>query len=736
MYSGGADMHDYLSHRATDPDTSLLSMYSSSGYSAGYHNQTNENYSQKYSMSYEGHVSGVQSTYNHKTDIMSNFGINRTSDLTHMDFFDSGPTYSSRPMQVARQNNFSNSPKLGPSHMSFEHMPHSPHHSSPPDSILKPTGFSDPGFYKNSDNSSPSLNPIDPFTQKSPFHSPENSSGVMSPMHQSPPSAVTHLPLLSSYQNGQTQILSPTPIKRGRGRPRKYPPSETPTPPPTDGDTPKRGRGRPPKNRSGTPQPGTSQTPPLQSGTPVSSSLPGIPSASPSPLLDNDPSPAPLIQDDMGRSNELLLSLTTPTTLVDVASLGPPEMMSNATLEILQAKRGRGRPRKYPIGEPRPPRPASERMPKAEPTEPRRIVTRPRKTPKSEDFIFEFQTSLEHNTNDDEKMTTNSVDEDPEFKGPRPLAVSSSSIASDGTAVKRGRGRPPKLRDSFGSPILSRSASGALGDGSVKRPVGRPKKALHFFGQTKLIRGTADYFTSSQFEVNESTPLTLNTIPRLEAGPALHKVWNYKKSMDVSELKTQKDDMEVNCLNITSVDKRVHPHVRDTRRCTMCKEEGDLAVRGRLLFLTMQTWVHSNCASWSSEVFETEEGDLINIWKALQRSKTTVCDLCRGVGATLSCNSVRCSKNYHFDCAIKANCKFVISPEDKFVNCEAHAPTPTVKPEPKDPANPNRIIHGVMKSSFTQNKKLVPQKINLLNKKSKLTPQTPAQDLLVSDMIS
>lgn len=726
-------MHDYLSHRPTDPDTSLLSMYPTSGYNTGFHNQAPEAYSQKYSMPYESHVTNVPSTsvYNHKGDMMSNFGMNRTSDLTHMDFFDSGSAYASRPIiqQVARQTAFSNSPKLGPSHIGFEHIPNSPHHSSPPDSILKPTGFSDPGFYKNAN--SPSLNPIDPFNQKSPFHSPESTPGVISPMHQSPPS---QLPMLNSYQNGQTQILSPTPTKRGRGRPRKYPPSETPTPPPPEGDTPKRGRGRPPKNRSGTPQPGTSQSPPPQSGTPIPPQ--SIPSASPSPLLESDPSPVPLIQDEISNStNDLLLSLTTPTTLVDVTSLGPPEMMSNATLETLQAKRGRGRPRKYPIGEPRPPRPASERNPKAEPTEPRRIVTRPRKIPKSEDFIFEYQ-ATEHAVHDDDKMTASSVDEDPEFKGPRPLAVSSNSAASEGSLLKRGRGRPPKLRDSFGTPILSRSASG-FADGSTKRPVGRPKKSLHYFGSNKLIRGTADYFNSA--EINENTPLTLNTISRLENGPALNKVWNYKKTLDLSaeptavaEPKAQKDDVEVNCLTITSLDKRVHPHTKDTRKCALCREEGDLAVRGRLLFLTMYTWVHSNCASWSSEVFESEEGDLINIWKALHRAKTTVCDLCRGVGATVSCNSVRCSKNYHFNCAIKANCRFSISPEDKFVNCEAHAPTSIIKSEAKDPANPNRVIHSVMKSSFTQNKKLVPQKINLAGKKSKLTPQIPPQDLLVS----
>jgi hypothetical protein len=99
MYSGAPDMHDYLSHRPSDPDTSLLAMYPTSGYNAGFHNQAPEAFTQKYTMPYESHVPNVQSTsvFNHKGDMMSNFGLNRTSDLNHMDFFDGAGAYASRP---------------------------------------------------------------------------------------------------------------------------------------------------------------------------------------------------------------------------------------------------------------------------------------------------------------------------------------------------------------------------------------------------------------------------------------------------------------------------------------------------------------------------------------------------------------------------------------------------------------------------------------------------------------
>jgi len=50
----------------------------------------------------------------------------------------------------------------------------------------------------------------------------------------------------------------------------------------------------------------------------------------------------------------------------------------------------------------------------------------------------------------------------------------------------------------------------------------------------------------------------------------------------------------------------------DQRRCSFCQEMGDSPSEksGRLLWSGLSDWVHVNCALWSSEVWEDEEGGL------------------------------------------------------------------------------------------------------------------------------
>lgn len=68
--------------------------------------------------------------------------------------------------------------------------------------------------------------------------------------------------------------------------------------------------------------------------------------------------------------------------------------------------------------------------------------------------------------------------------------------------------------------------------------------------------------------------------------------------------------------------------------------------------------VHLNCALWSSEVYETQAGALINVELALRRGLTLRCAHCQQVGATIGCNRFRCTNTYHFKCALQASCTF------------------------------------------------------------------------------
>ncbi|KAF7664552.1 hypothetical protein LDENG_00172620 [Lucifuga dentata] len=110
---------------------------------------------------------------------------------------------------------------------------------------------------------------------------------------------------------------------------------------------------------------------------------------------------------------------------------------------------------------------------------------------------------------------------------------------------------------------------------------------------------------------------------------------------------------------------------RDKRKCCFCHEEGDGATDGsaRLLNIDVDLWVHLNCALWSTEVYETQGGALINVEVALRRGLRTLCAYCQKTGATNSCNRIRCPNVYHFACAIRARCMFF---KDKTMLCTQH----------------------------------------------------------------
>lgn len=110
---------------------------------------------------------------------------------------------------------------------------------------------------------------------------------------------------------------------------------------------------------------------------------------------------------------------------------------------------------------------------------------------------------------------------------------------------------------------------------------------------------------------------------------------------------------------------------RDKRKCCFCHEEGDGATDGpaRLLNIDVDLWVHLNCALWSTEVYETQGGALINVEVALRRGLRTRCAYCQKTGATNSCNRLRCPNVYHFACAIRARCMFF---KDKTMLCTQH----------------------------------------------------------------
>ena len=62
----------------------------------------------------------------------------------------------------------------------------------------------------------------------------------------------------------------------------------------------------------------------------------------------------------------------------------------------------------------------------------------------------------------------------------------------------------------------------------------------------------------------------------------------------------------------------------EDRKCIMCEEGGYKSRRGNILPAEIDTWVHTNCALWSNECYESIEGGIVNVSKAISRSKLTV----------------------------------------------------------------------------------------------------------------
>ncbi|XP_060052806.1 histone-lysine N-methyltransferase 2C isoform X2 [Erinaceus europaeus] len=118
---------------------------------------------------------------------------------------------------------------------------------------------------------------------------------------------------------------------------------------------------------------------------------------------------------------------------------------------------------------------------------------------------------------------------------------------------------------------------------------------------------------------------------------------------------------------------RPEPAPRDGRRCCFCHEEGDGRTDGpaRLLNLDLDLWVHLNCALWSTEVYETQAGALMNVELALRRGLQVKCASCHRPGATSGCHRFRCANVYHFPCATRVPCMFF---KDKTLLCPAHRP--------------------------------------------------------------
>ncbi|XP_055338361.1 histone-lysine N-methyltransferase 2C-like isoform X2 [Paramacrobiotus metropolitanus] len=194
--------------------------------------------------------------------------------------------------------------------------------------------------------------------------------------------------------------------------------------------------------------------------------------------------------------------------------------------------------------------------------------------------------------------------------------------------------------------------------------------------------------------VKRMTPVQLllkSIAPLLKKGKkGRHELW----SPNLLQLKRQNSVTDSRAtqqvMNLLDVGLKVTSNVRDNRVCVLCHLVGDLLPdgQGRLLNIDGEHWVHLNCALWSVDVYETNNGHLMNVQQACKRGAKTECVKCRKLGATLLCYhypKIRCNQMFHFPCAKSSGCMFF---NDKSVLCETHK-----SGEPPEDELKSMIVH-------------------------------------------
>ena len=172
--------------------------------------------------------------------------------------------------------------------------------------------------------------------------------------------------------------------------------------------------------------------------------------------------------------------------------------------------------------------------------------------------------------------------------------------------------------------------------------------------------------------VKQEFPAAVSFIQRFESWLKDHLLDITQHLLNTNKQTENSENFAVSLTKIEKNEENIENDCMKAIQCVFCKEFGEKRFSGRLLPCDEHTWVHSNCAYWSSEVRLDEHGNLINFHLSLSRSKKTVifiqkCKECNKIGATLNCVAKKCHNSFHFPCAITGK---VFLLETRGVLCE------------------------------------------------------------------
>ncbi|XP_072889664.1 transcription factor 20 [Hemitrygon akajei] len=82
-----------------------------------------------------------------------------------------------------------------------------------------------------------------------------------------------------------------------------------------------------------------------------------------------------------------------------------------------------------------------------------------------------------------------------------------------------------------------------------------------------------------------------------------------------------------------------------------------------------ELWIHESCVLWASGVYLIS-GRLYGLQEAVEMARETKCSHCQEPGATLGCYCKGCPLNYHYICALEADC--FLNEENFSMKCPKH----------------------------------------------------------------
>jgi len=89
-----------------------------------------------------------------------------------------------------------------------------------------------------------------------------------------------------------------------------------------------------------------------------------------------------------------------------------------------------------------------------------------------------------------------------------------------------------------------------------------------------------------------------------------------KKETTVAVTEPDRESKDDSSMSVTSCSEDAEvPNPQQHLTCLLCNQKGEFTVTGRLIPYKVNMFVHTSCAMWTNEVFDVDDGQLINFYQ-------------------------------------------------------------------------------------------------------------------------